>query len=86
MSATDKVIGSISPSEPWGLSTDVQSLVEYLGQAAHVALSDLHVQTWTAKSADELAALKTILNELHTKLLITLATADALDADFKRQA
>ncbi len=81
---TDKVIGRISESEPWGFSTNVQSLVEFLGQTAHVALSDLHVQTWTAKSADELAALKVILDSLHTELLITLATAETLKTDFER--
>ena len=80
-----KVIGTITPVEPWGMSTNVQSLTEYLGQAAHSALSDLHVATWTAKSPEELAALKTILNGLHTSLLITLATADALQMDFDLQ-
>ncbi len=85
MSEPAKVIGTISPVEPWGMSTNIQSLTEYLGQTARTALSDLHVAVWTAKTPEELTALKTILTGLQTSLLITLATADALQMDFDLQ-
>lgn len=71
-------------TEPWGMSTDVQSLVEFLGQTARVALSDLHVQIWTAKSAEELTALLEIHEELATLLRVSLSTAEALKATFER--
>lgn len=70
--------------DPWGMSTDVQNLTEYLGQSARVALSDLYVQIWTAKSAEELAALLEIHEELATLLRVSLSTADALKATFER--
>lgn len=84
MNNTDNVVGHISESEPWGMSTDVQSLTEYLGQSARVALSDLYVQIWTAKSADELTALTEIHEELATLLRVSLSTADALKSQLQR--
>ncbi len=81
---TDKVIGRIGADCPWGLSTEVQSFNEYLGQNAVNALNDMHVQVWTAKDIKELAELTAILNGLQTKLLISLATAEALKTELQR--
>ena len=79
-----KVVGIISPSEPWGLSTAVQNLNEYLGQTAINALNDLHVQIWTTTDQTELAELAAILTGLQTKVLISLATVDAFQTDLQR--
>ncbi len=84
MTESARVVGHISPVEPWGMSTNVQSLTEVLAQSAHCALSDLHVQIWTAQSAAEIEGVKAVLTELHTSLLTSLATADTLIADFQR--
>jgi hypothetical protein len=71
----------------WGPegSTDVQSLTDVLAQSASVALGDLHVATWTAKTPEELAAVVAVLHELHTKLLISFSTAEAMNAEFQRR-
>ena len=81
---TDKVIGRISEAEPWGMSTNVQNLTEYLAQSARVALSDLYVQIWTAKTVEELTTLTEIHDELATLLRVSLSTADALIAQLQR--
>ena len=78
---TDKVIGVITPAEPYGMT--VESLVEHIGHSAIVAIDDLNAVIWTTNSKPELALLKALAEELIVKLDASAATAQTLHDQFK---